>query len=103
MMPSVINGVPQLVDMFKDSDWNIRQAAVETFGQVAWRSQKLLLEPQETTDLHIKPLQVIVQNAIPRLLNVLNDDDSDVIESVVKVFGELTEYGPLSVDLRANN
>jgi hypothetical protein len=88
--------------MFEDSIWYIRREAVETFGQVAQRSQKLLLGSQETIDPHIKALQDMVQNAIPRLLNVLKDEDSDVIEAAVKIFGELTEYGPLSVEFLVN-
>jgi HEAT repeat protein len=103
MIPSVIQGFPRVADMFEDSIWYIRREAVEAFGQVAQRSQKLMLGSQETIDPHIKALQDMMQNAIPRLLSVLKDDDDDVIEAAVKVFGELTEYGSLSVDFLVND
>ncbi|CAG8493371.1 5218_t:CDS:10, partial [Acaulospora colombiana] len=109
MLLSVEKRVPQLLDMLKDSNWEIRETAVTAIGQLGQQVTETLRNtvkdaiPQlvdllKDSDWSVRYRarevieQLIVKDAFPQLVDMLKHPDSNIRSVALETIGKLAQY-----------
>jgi len=99
--PAVIRDtVPKIINLLKDQDAKVRSTAAEVFA--------ILFEKRESMDnLSSSPLPSVfadvfsdvIRDAVPRIINLLNDPDANVRSTAAKTIAKVPEQRELRDNL----
>src|SRR5271155_3130903 len=90
--PLIMNAIPEIITLLKDSDSDVQIAAANTLSKLSDHSKRLYLSGLSLLIYFIAGFQPLIMTAIPEIITLLKDSDSDVQIAAANTLSKLSDH-----------
>src|SRR5271155_5425887 len=90
--PLIMTAIPEIITLLKDSDSDVQIAAANTLSKLSDHSKRLYLSGLSLLIYFIAGFQPLIMTAIPEIITLLKDSDSDVQIAAANTLSKLSDH-----------
>src|SRR5271168_625428 len=92
MRPLIGTAIPEIITLLKDSYWQVRIAAANALSKLSDHSKRLYLSGVSLLIYFVAGFQPLIMTAIPEIITLLKDSDSDVQIAAANTLSKLSDH-----------